>query len=147
MFVSIRYTQARMQMLFIVYRSLLKKNGIKWILESSQKLAVTLVLDFIKPHQLRLQIQEDLEGGYLYLKNGFSEFMQHALETCEAFDKIYLGGKHVCPEKQDKSSSKPNSKTSLQPSKHQPASGNSKKPRVSLLCLFLKRVTEKAHHL
>lgn len=52
--------RSRMQRLFANYHSLLTENGVKWIIQENQKLAVTHVLSAIRPQPLRERLESDL---------------------------------------------------------------------------------------
>jgi len=82
---------SRMQALFISYYSLLRKSGLTWVLEESQKVAVQHVLSAISPKSLRDRLSEDLEFSQRHLRKDFKAFMAHSIKLAEAFQLIDSG--------------------------------------------------------
>lgn len=92
MSIKVQDARARIQMLFIAYRALLKRNGISWVLDTNPKRAIRHVLATTKPQSLRQRLEEDLNGGYPELRKELPAFIEHALNASDAFDKLDLGG-------------------------------------------------------
>ena len=83
--------ESRMQSLFISYRSLLRQNGLLWVLESSQKIAVQHVLSAIRPKSLCARLSDDLEFSQHHLRKDFKGFMSHAIKLAAAFQLVDNG--------------------------------------------------------
>jgi len=82
---------SRMQGLFISYTTLLRKNGLSWVVTDSPKVAVQQVLSCINPKSLRTRLREDLEFSQRSLRKDFKGFMTHAIKLAEAFQLVDSG--------------------------------------------------------
>lgn len=85
--------KSRMQGLFANYHSLLSQQGVKWIIEDNQNLAVTHVLSATRPQSLRERLESDLSFSHHALKKDFKEFLKHAVKLSEAFQTVDNGPK------------------------------------------------------
>jgi hypothetical protein len=72
-------------MLFADYASLLRINGISWIIEENPKVAVGHILDALKPKPLQARVRDDLQFAHPHLKKEFLKFMDHAIERTEMY--------------------------------------------------------------
>lgn len=88
---SIRSARSHMELLFMSYISLLLRNGIKWVLDSNQKLAVTHIATAVRPNLLRKRLESDLGFAHTEVGKNFEGFMKHALSVSDAFGKIDNG--------------------------------------------------------
>lgn len=88
---SIRSARSRMELLFMNYTAILRRNGLKWVLQSNQKLAVQHVLSAIKPQALRKRLESDLEFAHSEVRKDFKKFMAHALSISDAFEIVDNG--------------------------------------------------------
>lgn len=85
----------RMQYLFSSYDTLLEENGLLWVFESNQKVAVYHILSAIKPEGLQMRLRDDLDFSKLSLKKDFRGFMKHAIDLAKAWQKC-----DGCPRRQ-----------------------------------------------
>lgn len=92
---------ARMQDLFASYHTILVRNGLKWILEDNQKVAVYHVLGAIRPNSLRERLESDLSFSQHELKKDFKGFLRHAIRLAEAFQIVDAGPSHKKNRKED----------------------------------------------
>lgn len=79
---------ARMQDLFSQYHTILRRNGLKWIINENQKIAVGQVLSAIQPLVLRDRLTSDLLFSHHHLKKDFPGFMKHSIELAKAFQLV-----------------------------------------------------------
>lgn len=84
--VNDRSEKSRMESLFARYVTLLRRNGLKWLLESNQKGAVSHVLSAVNPKSLSDCLTSDLAFANHELKEDFKNFMVHAIRLSEAFE-------------------------------------------------------------
>lgn len=88
---SDRNAQSRVENLFISYRTLLRRNGLGWIVSANQKVAVQHVLSAVRPASLQARLKSNLEFSHTELKKDFSGFMKHAVKLSEAFQLVDNG--------------------------------------------------------
>lgn len=86
---------SRMENLFSLYREVLRQNGVAWISEENQKIAVGHVLSAIRPHAFQERLREDLEFSRARLKKDFTGIFDHALDISDAWKKVEMIPKHV----------------------------------------------------
>lgn len=82
---------ARMQDLFSSYHTILARNGLKWIIDDNQKVAVHHVLCAIRPQSLRERLESDLSFSHHHLKKDFTGFLKHSIRLAEAFQIVDSG--------------------------------------------------------
>lgn len=80
-----------MKGLFVNYHCLLSQNGVKWIIEENQKLAVSHVFSAIRPQSLRERLESDLSFSHHSLKKDCKNFLKHAVRLPEAFQLVDTG--------------------------------------------------------
>jgi len=86
---TVKSAESRMTLVFLDYRSLLRREGMSWIIDRNPKLAIRHVLSVVKPALLKERLEQDLCLAKVELKKDFRGFMNHALRLSEAFDMIY----------------------------------------------------------
>ena len=86
-------TRSRIETLFVSYHSILRHNGIVWLLDANQKVAVGHVLSAIRPKTLKDRLESDLEFAHHKLKKDFKNFMAHSIKVSEAFQIVDSGPK------------------------------------------------------
>jgi hypothetical protein len=80
-----RDCEQRIIMLFADYKSLLRCNGMAWLVDENPKLAVSHITDALKPSVLRKRIKDYLSFGHIGLKNDFLLFMKHVISRAERY--------------------------------------------------------------
>lgn len=76
---------SRMKNLFPDYHTLLRKNGLIWIMDEPEKVAMQHVLSAIRPAKLRTCLESEIEFAHHNLKKEFTKFFQHSTKISEAF--------------------------------------------------------------
>ena len=79
--------------LFVSYHSILRRNGIAWLLDANQKVTVWHVLSAIRPKTLKDRLEPDLEFTHHKLEKDFKKFMAHTIKVSEAFQILDSGPK------------------------------------------------------
>lgn len=85
--VSPKSAQARMKLLFMEYKLLLRINGLKCVTEKASKTAVHHILLVNRPAQLQTRLEQDIGFSHNHLKANFVGFMRYAIEIPQAFEK------------------------------------------------------------
>ena len=80
-----RNARARMESLFIAYHGILSRQGVSWVIKENQKLAVSHVLDAIRPIALKDRLSSDLSFSHHEKRKNFQAFMKHAIYVSECF--------------------------------------------------------------
>jgi hypothetical protein len=78
-------TEQRTVMLFTDYSSLLRMNGLSWIIKDCPKIAIGHILETLKPKPLQTRVRGDLELGHTHLKKDFLKFMEHTIKRAEVY--------------------------------------------------------------
>jgi hypothetical protein len=78
-------TEQRIVMLFTDYSSLLRMNGLSWIVKDCPKIAIGHILETLKPKPLQTRVRGDLELGHTHLKKDFLKFMEHTIKRAEVY--------------------------------------------------------------
>lgn len=81
-------SRSRIENLFVSYRSLLRRNGLTWLTQDNEKIAVYHVLSAICPELLRVRLESDLEQSHYDLRKDFEGFMYHSIKLSEAFQLV-----------------------------------------------------------
>jgi hypothetical protein len=76
----------RILTLFLDYTSLLRDNGLSWLLESHAKLAVNHITGALRPKALQQCIKRDLELRFVSLKEDWHGFLKHVSSRAEQLD-------------------------------------------------------------
>jgi hypothetical protein len=63
--------------LFSSYMSLLRVNGLEWMIKDTPKKCVAHVLDALRPEALQQRITADLGFSHVKLKKDFFAFQKH----------------------------------------------------------------------
>ena len=128
---SVKSAHSRMKLLFMGYKSLLRQNGMGWVVDKNPKAAVRHIISVVKPAQLKTRLEQDIGFSKADLKSDFKGFMQHALELSVAFEKLDNGNPRANKTdtdadkgKKEKSGKKPGSPHK---STGQPGTGKGKK--------------------
>lgn len=87
---SVKSADERIKLLFLSYTSVLRRHGLKWVLESNQKLSVQHVVSAVKPTPLRQRFEADLDFAYSHLRKDLKPFMSQALEVSKAFEMSHV---------------------------------------------------------
>jgi hypothetical protein len=82
---SERDTEQRIIMLFADYKSLLRANGMDWLVAENPKMAVNHITDALKPNILKKRIKDDLTLSHTDLKKDFLRFMHHVIRRAEQY--------------------------------------------------------------
>jgi RNase H-like domain found in reverse transcriptase/Reverse transcriptase (RNA-dependent DNA polymerase)/Integrase core domain/Integrase zinc binding domain len=77
--------EQRIIMLFADYRSLLRLHGMAWLVNDNTKVAVTHIVDALKPSTLSKRVKDDLNFGHAHLNGDFLLFMQHCIVRAEQY--------------------------------------------------------------
>jgi hypothetical protein len=77
--------EQRVLILFADYKSLLRKNGMAWLVDENTKMSVNHITDALKPSALKKRVQDDLNFGHIGLKKDFLGFMQHVIRRAELY--------------------------------------------------------------
>lgn len=88
---SVKSAKGRMKLLFMNYKSVLRKHGMAWVTESNAKVAIRQVISVVKPAQLKSRTEQDISFAHVKLKYDFKGFIKHAFKLSEAFEKIDSG--------------------------------------------------------
>lgn len=83
--------RSRIKNLFVSYRSLLSCNGLTWLNQGNEKIAVHYVISEIRTESLRVRLETDLELSHYDLRKDFKGFMSHAIKLSEAFQLVDIG--------------------------------------------------------
>lgn len=83
--------KTRIQDLFASYNTILRNNGLLWIIEDNQKVAVSHVLSAVRPANLKERLESDLEFSHHPLRKDFKGFLQHAVRVAEAYQLVDCG--------------------------------------------------------
>jgi RNase H-like domain found in reverse transcriptase/Reverse transcriptase (RNA-dependent DNA polymerase)/Integrase zinc binding domain len=90
--------EQRIIMLFAEYSSLLRVNGLSWLLEKNPKVAVGHIIEALKPIRLQKRIKDDLSLAHVALEKDFLQFMQHVIKRAE----IYNDAEDLAPPQSNK---------------------------------------------
>lgn len=74
-----------MEALFAKYITLLRRNGLSWVIEENLKIAVKHVCDAIQPKLLRKRLESDLGFSHVTLRKDFKAFRKHAIRRDDTF--------------------------------------------------------------
>lgn len=85
---SVKSAKARMELLFVNYKSLFCQYGMAWVTKNLQKVAFRYLLSVIKPSQLKNRFERDNNFSKNESNDYFKAFLKHAVELSEAFKKI-----------------------------------------------------------
>jgi hypothetical protein len=80
--------EQRVIMLFTDYTSLLRVNGLSWVIADRPDLAVSHILEAIKPKPLQRRLMDDLEFAHKPLKKNFRGFMTHVICRAQHFGEF-----------------------------------------------------------
>jgi hypothetical protein len=78
--------------------SLLRANGLTWLLERHAMLAVNHIIDALRPRALQQRIKRDLELRFVSLKEDWHGFLKHVTsraEQLDVFDDVTVTGPSV----------------------------------------------------
>lgn len=76
---------SRMQTLFESYVTILRRNSLKWWIESNQMVSVSHFLSGIKPMSLQACLTSDLAFAHHELNKDFKKFSKHVIKLSDAF--------------------------------------------------------------
>lgn len=79
------------EILFVYYKSILRRHGLSWITNDNEKVAVYHVLSAICLETLQDRLELDLELSHYDLRNNFKDFMAYAIKLFEAFPLVDNG--------------------------------------------------------
>lgn len=73
---NIKNSDARcsVEKLFISYHSLLRRNGLFWLIKENEKIAVFYILSAFRPESLRTSLESDLELSHYTLRKDLRDF-------------------------------------------------------------------------
>lgn len=91
------YATERMQDLSAQYHTILRINGLKWILTDNRKATAGHVLITIQPPILQERLTSDLSFSHLHLKKDFKRFLSHAIGLAKAFRLVDCGLRKASP--------------------------------------------------
>lgn len=83
--------QSRIENIFVSYHSILRRQGLFWLLKGNQKLAVFHVLLAIRPESLRFRLDSNLQFSHQDLCKDFKALMKHAIKFSEAYQLVNSG--------------------------------------------------------
>lgn len=78
-------SRSRMKRLFTLYVSVLRRNGLFWIMKEHSKLAEQHLLFAVRSRPLPHRLEKDLELVYSSHRKNVKEFMKHTMVAAEAF--------------------------------------------------------------
>lgn len=78
-------SHSRMKRLITLYVSILCVNGLRWIVQDQQELAVKTFLSAMKPRILQQLLETDLELAHYSLEKEVKGFIKHAMASANAF--------------------------------------------------------------
>lgn len=82
---TVSSSKVRIRSLFVACHSLLRRNGLSWVIEDAQKIAVDHVLGSIKPASLLNLSKSDLAFFKKKQKMDFFGFMPDAIKLYKSF--------------------------------------------------------------
>lgn len=89
----------RMESLFVIHHALLRRNGLSWLLETNENVAVSHIISAIRPKTLKNRLQSDLDFAHYGLQKDFRGFMKHAVRLSESFQIVYSVPQYERPTK------------------------------------------------
>jgi hypothetical protein len=78
----------RIIMLFTDYSSFMRSHGLSWVINDHPDLAVSQIMESIKPKTLQKRLRDDLEFSYMDLKKSFRGFMNHVISRAQHFGEF-----------------------------------------------------------
>lgn len=88
---SDRSATSRMEALFAMYTTMLRRNGLSWICKDNQKMAVYHIMGAVKPKSLHDRLESDLNLAYYHLRKDFRGFLRHAVKLSDALELLDNG--------------------------------------------------------
>lgn len=85
---------SHMENLFFLYPKVLGRNGIAWILEEDEKIAMGQVLSAIRPYTFQELLRVNLEFSRAKVKKDLIGFFDHVLDRSEAWQQVEILPKH-----------------------------------------------------
>lgn len=82
---------SRMNNLFVGYQTVLRKNGLSWVVAENPKVAVQQVLSAIHSPKIQSSLSSDMELAHIDIGKDFSKYYAHAKKLSEAFDLVHGG--------------------------------------------------------
>lgn len=86
-----RSAMSRMEYLFARYVSILRRNGLTWLLKDNQRISATHVLSTVKPKSLQERLNSDLNFTNYDPRNYFKGLLEHAIRISEALEIVDNG--------------------------------------------------------
>lgn len=83
--------RSRMETLFATYLSLLRRNGLSWVIKDNPKVAVRHVCAAIRPNMLKKRVESDMRFSYAHLRKDFKAFRKHVIRLADAFQLVDNG--------------------------------------------------------
>lgn len=88
---KISNTKVGMQDLFYCDQTIPRRNGLAWIVNDNQKLAVGNALSATQPPPLKDRLESDLAVSKHALWKDFAGFLEHVIKRSEAFQLFHYG--------------------------------------------------------
>ena len=82
---STRNARSRMESIFIAYHGIISIHDVSWVNKENQKLAISHVLDAIRPIALKDRLGSDLSFSHYDKRKEFQAFIKHAIYVSECF--------------------------------------------------------------
>jgi hypothetical protein len=73
--------------LFADYATLLRTNGLSWVIKTQTKTAVQHIVSAIRPYPLQKRIKDDLDFAQSHLRKEWLPFMKHVTSRAEHYDE------------------------------------------------------------
>lgn len=106
-----RNSKSRRQELFANYYSVLSRQGAKWIIKKSRKLAAIHDLSSICPKSLKKRLEFNMSISNHVLQKVFKEFLKHALKLSRACQFLDPGSKKKTKKNEDRHLGNPEGNT------------------------------------
>lgn len=83
-----------MRKIFIDYYSLLRQQGIPWVIKSSKKIAVHHEVSAVRPTKFKSRMESDLYYSYAHIKEDLKNLFEHGQKITDAFALVDNGSTH-----------------------------------------------------
>jgi hypothetical protein len=77
--------EQRIIMLFVDYSSLMRTNGLSWVIEQNPKVSIGHIVGVLKPIALQKRLHDDLEFSHAELKKDFLGFLEHVIARAKIY--------------------------------------------------------------
>lgn len=87
-YLPVQSCRARFETLLASYNKLLRRQGLKTVMNGNPKTAVQHIINAIRPANLQKLLRSNTSFTFSSLKKGYPGFMKHCLESADAFGRV-----------------------------------------------------------